>query len=500
VRAAVDAWLAGQTGRARELAARARPRATGPLRRELDRLAGTIEFRCGRPAGAFTVLVRAAEQAEDDGQAVRLLAEAAEAASIAGDLAGCAEAASIAGRRGPPPDPDDRVLRDLVVGMGTLLAGDRDRATPLLRRVVDAGRALTGAVPLAQAGRAAWYLGEEGTAQAFFERSVQAARDAGQLGLLPYALNRLAACEVAAGRWGSATAYYEEALELARATGQEEVVGHLLGGLAQLAAFRGDEPALLLLAEEFRRVAGPRGLVLPQEQVAWARGHLRLSEGRTAEALAAMREIGHPAVLAASLVDRVDAAVHSGEEQLARRWVDAAVPGGEPASADLSTAQAHARALVGDPDEAERCLAYACRPDTPGRPLDRARAALAAGELLRRHGRRRDARGPLEAAVQGFGALGADRWADRARRELRAAGRSVRTGQPGPNARLTPQELQVARYAALGRSNRDVAALLFLSQRTVDFHMRNVFAKLGIASRTELAHLPLDRLAGTRSG
>ncbi|WP_222263257.1 response regulator transcription factor [Modestobacter marinus] len=65
---------------------------------------------------------------------------------------------------------------------------------------------------------------------------------------------------------------------------------------------------------------------------------------------------------------------------------------------------------------------------------------------------------------------------------------------------MTPQELQVARYAALGRSNRDVAALLFLSQRTVDFHMRNVFAKLGIASRTELAHLPLDRLAATRSG
>ncbi len=322
VRAAVDAWLAGQTGRARELSARARAGATGPLRRELDRLAGTIEFHCGRPAEAFAVLVRAAEQAEDDGEAVRLLAEAAEAASIDGNLAGCREAASIAGRRGPPPDPDDGVLRDLVVGMGAFLAGDRDRATPLLRRVVDAGRSLTGVVPLAQAGRAAWYLGDEGTAQTLFERSVQAARDAGQLGLLPYALNRLAACEVGAGRWGSATAYYEEALELARATGQEEVVGHLLGGLAQLAAFRGDEPALLSLADEFRRVAGPRGLVLLQEQVAWAHGHLRLSEGRTAEALAAMREIGHPAVLAASLVDRVDAAVHAGEAGLARRWVD----------------------------------------------------------------------------------------------------------------------------------------------------------------------------------
>ncbi|MFW3168863.1 LuxR C-terminal-related transcriptional regulator [Geodermatophilus sp. CPCC 206100] len=498
VQAAVDAWLAGQTDRARDLASRARSRATGPLRRELDRLTGMIEFRCGRPAEAFGLLVRAAEEAGSDSQAVHLLAEASEAASIAGNFAGCGQAAAIADGLGRPGRVDDAVIRDFVIGMGAFLTGDRERAVPLLRQAVTASHRLSEVVPIAQAGRAAWYLGDEAGAQVLFERAVQLARERGQLGLLPYTLNRVAAGEVVAGRWASATSYYEEALELARSTGQDELVGHLLGGLALLAAFRGDERGLASLEEEFRRVAEPRGLLLPQEQVAWAVGHLHLSAGRTAEALAAFRPIVHPAVLASSLVDRVDAAVRAGEVALARSWLVSALPeAGTTDAGHLPAGPAHACALLHE--EPEAGLRHACRPETPGRPFDRARAALALGEILRRNGRRLDARTALGWAVHGLEQLGAELWAERARRELRAAGRSIRADRPGPNAALTPQELQVARYAAQGRSTRDVAALLCLSPRTIDFHLRNVFAKLGVASRTELAHLPLDRLAGPRA-
>jgi hypothetical protein len=146
-------------------------------------------------------------QSTDDSQTIHLLAEASEAASIAGNFAGCAETAVIAGRLPEPSRADDAVLRDLVVGMGLLLGGDRAGAVPMLRRVVDAGAELTEVVPLAQAGRAAWYLGDEPGAQSPFERAVRLARERGRLGLLPYALNRLAASEVVAGRWESATAY-----------------------------------------------------------------------------------------------------------------------------------------------------------------------------------------------------------------------------------------------------------------------------------------------------
>ncbi len=496
VQAAHDAWLGGQTDRARRLTGVARPLVDHRHRPQLDRLTGMVEFRCGRPADAFGILIRAAEQCTDDSRAIHLLAEASEAASIAGDIAGCAHAATLAERLPQPAAVEDAALRDLVVGMGRLLTGDRERALEPLHRVVAASGHLAEVIPLAQAGRAAWYLGDEQRARSSFERAVQLARTGGQLGLLPYALNRLAACEFVAGRWASATGYYEEGLELARSTGQEEMVGHLLGGLAQVAAFRGDEQQLSSFEEEFRRVAEPRGLVLPEDQVAWARGHLRVTEGRAVEALAAVQGIRHPAVLTASLVDRVDAAVHAGEEELARAWLDAVVPAAGAPLPRLPAGHAHARALVVGGDEAESCLRHAAGPTAEGRPFDRFRAALALGEHLRREGRRRDARSALEAALHGFLGLGADRWADRARRELRAAGRSTRAAAPGPNARLTPQELQVARYTSEGRPTREVAALLFLSPRTVDYHLRNVFAKLGIASRTELASLHLDRLTG----
>ena len=126
------------------------------------------------------------------------------------------------------------------------------------------------------------------------------------------------------------------------------------------------------------------------------------------------------------------------------------------------------------------------------RPFDLGRIRLLYGQHLRRAGRRLDARTQLRSAVEAFEGLDAVVWAERARTELRASGETARKRDPSTLLQLTPQELQVARMVAEGMSNKDVAGQLFLSPRTIDAHLRNVFSKLGVTSRTQLARLPLD--------
>jgi DNA-binding CsgD family transcriptional regulator len=151
---------------------------------------------------------------------------------------------------------------------------------------------------------------------------------------------------------------------------------------------------------------------------------------------------------------------------------------------------AHGRALLtGDTAHFDRAVDLHARST---RPFDAARTRLAYGEHLRRAGRRVDARGHLRAAMEAFDALGARTWYDLARRELRASGATARRRTGAETVRLTPTELQVAKLVAEGMANRDVAAQLFVSPRTVDFHLRNIFTKTGISSRRELGGLALS--------
>ena len=142
--------------------------------------------------------------------------------------------------------------------------------------------------------------------------------------------------------------------------------------------------------------------------------------------------------------------------------------------------------------EFERALSLHAEAD---RAFDRARTALLYGEFLRRERRRIDARAQLRAALEVFEQLGAAAWAHRAHVELRASGESARKRDPSTIHELTPQELQIARFVAEGLSNKEVAAQLFLSPRTIEYHLRHVFTKLGITSRTQLARLPLGDAA-----
>ncbi len=148
--------------------------------------------------------------------------------------------------------------------------------------------------------------------------------------------------------------------------------------------------------------------------------------------------------------------------------------------------------MAAAPEDAEAHFALAIARVADARPLDRARLQLHYGEHLRRERRRIDARVHLRAAVDGFERLGAPPWAERAGRELRATGETARRRDVSSLADLTPQELQVARLVGEGATNKAVAAQLFVSPKTVEYHLRKVFAKLGIASRSELFRLDLD--------
>jgi DNA-binding CsgD family transcriptional regulator len=228
---------------------------------------------------------------------------------------------------------------------------------------------------------------------------------------------------------------------------------------------------------------------------------LELELGRTEEAFLRAREISTtPAVLSMAGLDRIEAAVRAGEVATAHDWLAYYEAWAERAGAAWARAVAlHGRALLADDEEeAERLFEAALdAPAQAARPFDRARTELAFGEVLRRARRPRDARQHLRASLDGFEALGAELWAERARVELRASGQTARRRVADTRDQLTEQELQISHFVAQGLSNREVAAQLFLSPRTIAAHLRNIFRKLGISSRTELARLHLESVGAT---
>ncbi|QFY12865.1 AAA family ATPase [Nonomuraea phyllanthi] len=477
--AAVAAWLGGRPGQAESLLAEAREQAGGDagLAMEIAQLRGRFELNSGSAAEAVRILAA--------GDRLDMLADAAEAASYVGDT----EAIVELGRRAAAHP--EGFLRDAVAGIGLTLDGDA--AGPgLLRRALARAGDLEDAAGYLWAAAAASYLGETDLATEMASRAGQVARVSGMTGQLPVVLEFVATAERLAGRLARSQAVSEEGLELAREAGYENTVAAHLANLAAVAALRGEEEACERQAREALAIAVPHRVGLRAGVAAYALALLDLCLGRHAAAhdrftaiAAAGPGAGHPTVVWRTAPDRVEAAVGAGDEKGARATLAAY----ERWSAHAATPES--RALLarcrGLADSSEDAFGEALRLHT--NPFEAARTALLLGERLRRAQRPGEARSHLRTAWETFERAGARPWARRAQAELRAAGES---GQAPPLAvldALTPQELRIAGLVADGLSSKQIAAQLFLSPRTVEYHLYKIYPKLGIGSRTELARL-----------
>jgi DNA-binding CsgD family transcriptional regulator len=390
--------------------------------------------------------------------------------------------------------PIEGFLTDLLVGCGHYLSGDVAASLEPLRHAVEAAFDLEESMLLTWGSRAAYYVGDDEAAFRLDSRAVSLARAAGALGDMLPPLQRLALSEILLGHWLSAAAHGIEAARFATETGQPNMAALPTGWLALLAAYRGDTEDLdshLAAAEELLPL---HPMAVAQDALLWARAVSEATAGEPGVAVEHLRRVVSPGVCLLSSLDRVEIAVQAGLDDQAGEWLAPLVGFAETTGAPWAAARvAHCQALLGATDDAvlqyERSLEDHRRSH---RPFERARTELGYGELLRRSGRRVDARSHLRTALTTFDDLDAQPWAERARQELRASGEKIRRAPPTAAAQLTAQELQVTKLVAAGLSNREVAAQLFVSPRTVDFHLRNVFTKLGVTSRSQLAQRDLQ--------
>jgi DNA-binding CsgD family transcriptional regulator len=505
VRAARSASIAGADDYAIALANEARPLVDDPLvRADIAHAVGVAEVRSGRPIEGFPRLIEAAYQVAslDLNKAVELLICANAAAVAAGHFAKLAEVSKAAGSLVSVGVDDElmHVARALAaftrpMEAGATGAGELERAFVWASTADDAELVFVVGVALA-------LLGDDQRFETLADRALSLARARGQVGILADVLTMRASLHVMQHRFDVAAHEAGESVQLARELGAANVAASSLSVLAYVAAIRGHDDEAERHAERVLDVATAHGLGPRASVAVYSLAMLDLGCGRWTESLerletiVAQRNYGDALLAKLALPDLVEAAVRAGRLDDARKALSAFEDWAADSSPVWAAARlASCRALLTEGDEATAHFEEAVQFGPAGRPFDFARIQLLYGEHLRRQRRRTDSRVQLRAALDGFERLGAAPWAERARSELRASGETARKREPSTVDELTPQELQIARFVAEGLSNREVAAQLFLSPRTIDYHLRNVFAKLGIKSRTQLARLPLGEEA-----
>jgi DNA-binding CsgD family transcriptional regulator len=493
-------WYAGDAGRARAaLDTLERLQSAEAAQLGSRALRGSIELHTGVPGDALAILLQAGREAVglDTHRALRVLVNAREAAYHAMEVPAIADIGQLVLRLPHSGDSDDALLIRLLASIGQVMNGEHADL-----RAEDLSRADTLDDPELQlwAGGIAWGLGHYALGRRLRSQAVTRFRTLGAVGPLASALDVVVTDEILRGHYQLAEAYAEEGRRLALEAGRPNAACLHLASLAQLAALRGREQASHRLAAEVLTEASSRGLVKAADTAHQALGSLALMAGRAEDALAEYGLVhgsgAIPVVYGVALhciPSQVEAAARAGRlEECGERiaaylaWADAV------GSADLRALAARSRALLTVGDEAEGAFQEALRLHAVSdRPLDQAHTQLLYGERLRREHRRVQARVQLRAALETFERLGASLWAVRAVTELRATGESARRRDPSTLDQLTPQELHVARVVGQGATNREAAAQLFLSPRTVDYHLRKVFRKAGISSRSELIRLVL---------
>jgi DNA-binding CsgD family transcriptional regulator len=444
----------------------------------------------------------AAAAQRNPAQAAQILADAALASVVIGDLPTARTTAQQAIHLAADPGRDPPLAVAAVSAMVKAVSGDPVAARRLLHHraaEIDAldplGIDFGYQIPLLLS--IAHLVSEEADrARILLARAVEGARALSAVGILPFRLGSLARIEFWQGRWASALAMVHEALRLADDTGWATERPSNLATLARIEAVTGHPDEARDHALEAIAVSETVGSRTYLAFAQLALGVLEFTAGNSAtaithfgEASAFCDEVGYsnsPLMWWSS--DLLECYVSQGMDDVARRELsrlDQAAA--NPSMPTTAAVAARSRALL-EPAAFEEHMTEALRLHSIGdMPFEEARTELMIGQHLRRHNQPSNARARLSSALARFESLGAPDWANRTRRELQATG--IRMAQPKATglATLTPQELQVALAVARGLSNREVAGQLFLSTKTVEFHLSNVFQKLGISRRTRLA-------------
>lgn len=499
-RAAEAAWESGDSVLAQQLVESARRRARKPQQvARAEHLRGWLQVNTGVVLEGFEILHAAAAGAARGHlpqTAATILADAYRAASYEGIDDLVRDAGSLARRLVDTDTPTPQAA--YVAGVAALWGDDPQEASPLLQQVVEDGRTTQDPARLVLTAKAALYAGDTLGGLTYGTRAAVLAREHGALATLATALEMVSFADLHTSL-DRAESSALEGLQAARETHQTPSAALQLSTLATVAAYRGDEKGCLAATAEVFGLARRHGLALPEGMAVGALGLLDLALGRpevAADRLERLLETtAHPMIRLSVAADFVEAAARAEAPDragdvvaLMARWADS------NGSAAARAVAARCRAVVCRSDEAvalfEQCLRLV---EGHGSSLDRARTHLLLGEHLRRARQRAQARPHLRAAWDLFDRLGAVPWAERARTELRATGESARSRRSSGTEQLTPQERHIAALVAEGASSKQVAAQLFLSPRTVDYHLRKVFTKTGISSRTQLRTLDLER-------
>lgn len=500
-RAAEAGWLGGLAERAWSLLEESRAITSVAAELvEIDHLAGQIAIRRGPVMQGHSILVAAADLADPE-RAVEMLADAAVACFYAGDTArGLADAERALARLPEDASARARFFCATALGIARVLGADAAAGAEAFHEAVALAESSPELLddlqllPLVALGPI--FLREAGTGRSLLEHAVQAARDRSAVGALPLLLNLIARDHATTDRWALAEVTYREAIDLARESEQWASLAFALCGLAWLEARRGRARECRALAAEARELSPRVGARMYEVWATAALGELELGLGDAARAIEQferqrilLRDLGVTDADLSPVPELTEAWLRLGRLEQAERITSEFAAAAEAKGQAWSLARALRCQALFAADAAASALfedALAMHERTPD-AFETARTRLAYGERLRRSRSRVLAREQLRPAIETFERLGAVPWTDRARGELAATGVTVRKRDPSTIDDLTPQELQIAVLLTGGKTTREAAAALFLSPKTVEYHLRHVYQKLSIHSREELA-------------
>lgn len=454
----------------------------------------------GRGRDAPELLLATAQrlEASDIRVARQVYLDALAAALFAGRLAGASDAIHVANAvRAAQPAPDPPRPEDLLLdGLAALIVEGSAAGTPPLRKAIQAFGSVDVASDDARrwlwlAGRTAGFIWDYEGWDTLTRRQVRSARAVGALAELPLALSTRVGVHLFAGETRDAASMNAESDALAEVTDSRIVP---IYGSLSVAAFRGREQELTGALAASRADFASRGEGMGITLSLWVRAVLRNGQGRYDEAYAAAAEgSADPRELFFAPFATVELIEAASRTERATEGADALDGLRESTQASGTPwalgVEARCRALLASDDEAEPFYRESIERLEPTRlRFDLARAHLVYGEWLRRGRRRVDARAQLRAAFDEFTEFGMDAFAERARVELEATGERARKRTDDTLNQLTPQEAQIARLAGQGNTNREIAAQLFISPSTVEYHLAKAFRKLDVTSRVQLAN------------